>query len=67
MECLSPRFVAAIERLLDGEIPLVATVAEKGAGLIERVKRRPGTGLWTLTHTNRDEIPGRVRLWLGAL
>jgi len=67
MESLSPRFVAAIERLLDGEIPLVATVAEKGAGLIERVKRRPGTGLWTLTHTNRDEIPGRVRLWLGAL
>ena len=67
MECLSPRFVAAIERLLDGETPVVATVAERGAGLIERVKRRPGAVLWTLTRTNRDEIPERVREWLGSL
>jgi nucleoside-triphosphatase len=65
MECLSPRFVAAIERLLDGEIPVVATVAERGAGLIERVKRRPGAVLWTITRANRDEIPRRVRKWLG--
>lgn len=66
MECLSPRFVAAIERLLDGEIPVVATVAERGAGLIERAKRRPGAVLWTITRANRDEIPGRVRQWLGS-
>jgi nucleoside-triphosphatase len=67
MECLSPRFVAAIERLLDGETPVVATVAERGAGLIERVKRWPGAVLWTLTRANRDQIPGRVREWLGSL
>jgi nucleoside-triphosphatase len=67
MECLSPRFVAAIERLLDSEIPMVATVAERGAGLIERVKRRQGAALWTMTRANRDEIPGRVRHWLGSL
>jgi nucleoside-triphosphatase len=67
MECLSPRFVAAIERLLDGEVPLVATVAERGAGLIERVKRRQGVVLWTMTRANRDEIPGRVREWLGSV
>ena len=67
MECLSPRFVAAIERLLDSEIPLVATVAERGAGLIERVKRRQGAVLWTMTRANRDEIPGRVCQWLGSL
>jgi nucleoside-triphosphatase len=67
MECLSPRFVAAIERLVDGEIPLVATVAERGAGLIERVKRRLGVVLWTMTRANRDEIPGRVCQWLGSL
>jgi len=66
MECLSPRFVAAIERLLDGGIPMVATVAERGAGLIERAKRRPGAVLWTISRANRDEIPGRVRLWLGS-
>jgi len=67
MECLSPRFVAAIERLLDGEIPMVATVAERGAGLIQQVKRRQGAVLWTMTRANRDEIPGRVRQWLGSL
>jgi nucleoside-triphosphatase len=67
MECLSPRFVAAIERLLDGEIPIVATVAERGAGLIERVKRRSGAVVWTITRANRDEIPGRVLQWLGSL
>ncbi len=66
MECLSPRFVAAIERLLDGEIPMVATVAERGAGLIERVKRRQGAVLWTITRANRDEIGGRVLQWLGS-
>ena len=65
MECLSPRFVAAIERLLDAEIPMVATVAERGTGLIERVKRRPGAVLWTITRANRDEIPGRVCQGLG--
>jgi nucleoside-triphosphatase THEP1 len=67
MECLSPRFVAAIERLLDEGIPMVATVAERGAGLIERVKRREGAVLWTITRANRDEIPGRVSEWLGTL
>jgi nucleoside-triphosphatase len=63
MECLSPRFVEAIERLLDGDVPMVATVAERGGGLIERVKRRPGAVLWSITRANRDEIPGRVRQW----
>lgn len=67
MECLSPRFVAAIERLLDGEIPMVATVAERGAGPIERVKWRQGAVLWTMTRASWDEIPGRVRQWLGSL
>jgi nucleoside-triphosphatase len=67
MECLSPGLVAAIERLLDGTIPMVATVAERGAGLIERVKARQESVLWTITRANRGEIPGRVRQWLGSL
>ncbi len=66
MECLSPRFVSAIERICDGEIPLVATVAERGSGLIERVKRRPGAVLWTMTRANRDGMPQRVLRWLGS-
>ncbi len=67
MECLSPRFVSAIERILEGEIPLIATVAERGTGLIERVKRREGAVLWTITRANRDGIPGRALGWLGSI
>jgi nucleoside-triphosphatase THEP1 len=46
---------------------MVATVAERGAGLIERVKRREGAVLWTITRANRDAIPERVLHWLGSL
>ncbi len=66
MECLSPRFVTAIERIFDGEIPMVATIAERGVGLIERVKRRPDAVLWTMTRASRNEIPRRVLRWLGS-
>ena len=66
MECLSQRFVAAIERLLDTGVPVVATVAERGAGLIERVKRRQGVVLWIMPRANRDQIPARVRQWPGS-
>ncbi len=66
MECLSPRFVSAIERILEGEIPLIATIAERGAGLIERVKTREGAVIWTITRANRDGIPGRALEWLGS-
>ena len=64
MECLSPRFVTAVERILEGEIPMIATIAERGTGLIERVKRQEGAVLWTITRANRDAIPGRVLDWL---
>ncbi len=67
MECLSPRFVSAIERILEGEIPLIATVAERGAGLIERVKRREGALRWTITRANRGGIPERALGWLGSI
>ncbi len=67
MECLSLRFVAAIERLCEGPIPMVATVAATGGGVIERVKKREGTVLWTITRANRDEIPARVLGWIASL
>ena len=64
MECLSSRFVAAIERICEGEIPMIATVAEKGGGLIESAKRRVEALLWVITRANRDGIPGRALDWL---
>ena len=66
MECLSPRFVAAMRRLLDSGSCVVATVARKGDGLIDEAKRWPGATLCEVTHDNRDRLPDEVIAWLEA-
>ncbi len=60
MECLSPRFVAAVEGLWSASVPLLITVAQKGGGFIARLKTKPGAHLITVTPANRDELPGRI-------
>ena len=64
MECLSPRFVAATAALLASGLPLLATVAARGGGLIESAKRHPGVEVWTVTRENRDGLPGSVLEWI---
>lgn len=64
MECFSERFMIAVEELLDSRRLLVATVAQRGGGFIEEVKRRPDVELWTVTRRSRDEMPDRVLKWL---
>jgi nucleoside-triphosphatase len=64
MESFSPRFVAATERLLDGRRLVIATVALRGGGFSEEVKRRPGVELLRITPTNREEMPGQVLEWI---
>jgi len=66
MECLSERFVADMRRVLAGSIPLIATVAERGAGFIAEVKRREDCELWTLTRANRDAMPVEILAWLAS-
>jgi nucleoside-triphosphatase len=60
MECLSPRFVAAMERLWSAPVPLLITVAEKGGGYIARIKSKPGARLITVTPANREGLPDRI-------
>ncbi len=64
MECLSGRFLETVESLLDAGAVLVATVALRGSGLIERVKRRSGVLLWTITRANRQEMPQQIAGWV---
>ncbi len=64
MECLCPQFVAAVERLASSPVPVVATVSERGGGLIAQVKRWPDATLWQVTHANRDLLPARTGAWL---
>lgn len=66
MECLSPRFVAAMRNLLASGSRVVATVAKKGEGIIAEAKRWPGATLWEVTHDNRDRLPDEVLAWLEA-
>ena len=60
MECLSPRFVEAMEKLWAADAPLLLTVAEKGDGYMKQVKEKPGATLITVTPANRDELPERI-------
>jgi len=60
MELLCPSFTGAVSQLLDGLVPVIATVAMKGSGLIAAVKRRPDVRLVQVTVANRDELPGEL-------
>lgn len=64
MECMSPRFVAALRGLLDSGKPVVATIAQKGGGFIVEVKARKDVELWEVTRANRDGMPQEVLAWL---
>lgn len=60
MECLSRRFIEAMERLWTVDVPLLVTVAAKGAGYIEQIKGKPDALLIMVTPANRDHLPGRL-------
>ena len=66
MECLSPRFVAAMERLWSAPVALLVTVAEKGGGYMARIKSKPGARLITVTPANRDGLPERILAMLAG-
>ena len=63
MECFSGLFIKKMTALLDSGKPVVATVAQKGGGLIGAVKKRPGVVLWEITKKNREEIVERIADW----
>ena len=64
MELLCPSFVAAVPRLLDGTIPVIATVALRGTGLIAAVKWRADTCLIDVSQVDRDSLPEKLESWL---
>ncbi len=56
MELFSDKFVEAVKKVLGAPDPLVATIAQKGGGFIQEIKRRPDVKLFTLTFQNRDTM-----------
>jgi nucleoside-triphosphatase len=57
MECFSRVFTEAVTRVLDSQVPVLATVAAKGSGLIAAVKTRPDVVIVTVTPANRSDLP----------
>lgn len=60
MECLSEKFVAAVRKLFASDKCVLATVAQKGGGLISQVKQSPGVELFSLTRQNRDQTIAEI-------
>jgi len=55
MECESKKFTKLIIDLLNAEKPVVATVPEKGTGLISEIKKRDDVRLFELTPNNHEQ------------
>jgi nucleoside-triphosphatase len=60
MECFSRRFVELIGRLLDGDVPVLATIALKGGGFMAAVKQRSDVELVKVHEGNRDNLAGEL-------
>lgn len=56
MECKSSKFVAAVRQLFASDKSVLATVAQKGSGLISEVKNYPDIKLFHLTTQNRNKV-----------
>jgi nucleoside-triphosphatase len=56
MECLSGKFQEMVSAFLDSDRRLVATIAQHGGGLIEKIKSRKDVRIYTLTAQNRGRL-----------
>jgi nucleoside-triphosphatase len=64
LECYCPAFVAAVRRVLEGPVPVLASIALRGDGFIAEVKARPDVRIIEVLQGNRDELPERLAEWL---
>ena len=56
MECFSARFRKVVLELLDSERWVIATIALKGGGIIEEIKRRQNMRLFEINFGNRESL-----------
>ncbi len=54
IECESRKFCKILVDLLNSEKPLIATIAEKGTGIISDIRKRDDIKLIEITPSNRD-------------
>ena len=66
MESFSLKFNTLLCQILDADTSVIATVAQKGAGIIGKIKQRPDIKLFKMTRDNRESLPEDIILSLSA-
>lgn len=61
MECLSAKFRAMIDKLLESDKTVIATIALRGGGLIDSIKHRHDVTLYEVTLHNRNSIADEIK------
>ena len=56
MECYSDPFTNLLKEIFDSEKWVIATIALKGSGMIEEIKKRKDVKLFEITQRNRDAL-----------
>ena len=56
MECFSERFKECLIECLNSEKWVIATIALKGSGIIEEIKKRKDVKLFEITQGNRNSL-----------
>ena len=56
MECYSDQFKNLLQEILDSEKWVIATIALKGSGIIEEIKKRKDVKLFEITQRNRNSL-----------
>ncbi len=67
MECLAPAFQDWIRQVFNSPKPIVATIAQRGGGLIAELKKRTDVRILTLTRENQDELFEKICSLLSVL
>lgn len=64
MECFSDKFKKLLREILDSEKWLIATIALKGSGMIEEIKKRGDVKLFTISQSNREALLSEILNWV---
>ncbi len=60
MECLSDKFRRLLEKLLDSDTTVIATIAVRGNTFMEKIKERADASLFQMTLSNRDSLLSKI-------
>lgn len=56
MECMSEKFKTLLKEILDSEKTVIATIALRGGGFIEEIKKRNNVNIIEINESNRDSL-----------